>query len=105
MKPQSRDSARSLKMSDFFGVEMFCSRAMGGRMRVLPFRVLVVMIVATCLAYGQKSVRNNEVTKATLENGLRVVIVQDPLAPVVTVEQNYLVGGDDTPSGFPGMAH
>jgi zinc protease len=92
-------------MSDFLGVEIFCSRAMGGRMRVLPFRVLVVMIVATCLAYGQKSARNNEVTKATLENGLRVVIVQDPLAPVVTVEQNYLVGGDDTPSGFPGMAH
>jgi zinc protease len=92
-------------MSDFFEAEIFCSRAIGGRMRVLPFRVLVVMIVATCLAYGQKSARNNEVTKATLENGLRVVIVQDPLAPVVTVEQNYLVGGDDTPSGFPGMAH
>src|SRR5580700_6296389 len=92
-------------MSDFFEVEFFCFRAIGGRMRVLPFRIVVVMIVATCLAYGQKSARNNEVTKATLENGLRVVIVQDPLAPVVTVEQNYLVGGDETPQGFPGMAH
>ena len=27
------------------------------------------------------------------------------LAPVVTVMQNYLVGGDETPAGFPGMAH
>lgn len=45
------------------------------------------------------------VTRATLDNGLRVVIVRDPLAPVVTVEENYLVGGQDSPPGFPGMAH
>lgn len=74
-------------------------------MRVLTLRVLAVMLVATCLAFGQKSPRKDEVTKTTLENGLRVVIIRDPLAPVVTVEQNYLVGGDDTPNGFPGMAH
>jgi zinc protease len=43
--------------------------------------------------------------RATLENGLRVVIVRDPLAPVVTVEENYIAGGDETPAGFPGMAH
>jgi zinc protease len=46
-----------------------------------------------------------DVTRATLDNGLRVVIIRDPLAPVVTVEQNYLVGADETPAGFPGMAH
>ena len=44
-------------------------------------------------------------TRATLDNGMRVVILRDPLAPVVTVEENYLVGGDETPAGFPGMAH
>jgi zinc protease len=43
--------------------------------------------------------------RATLDNGLRVVIVRDPLAPVVTIEENYLVGGNETPAGFPGMAH
>ena len=48
---------------------------------------------------------NTDVTRATLGNGLRVVIVRDPLAPVVTVEQNYVVGGNETPDGFPGMAH
>jgi zinc protease len=47
----------------------------------------------------------DNVTRATLENGLRVVIVRDPLAPVVTVEDNYLVGANETPAGFPGMAH
>ncbi len=36
---------------------------------------------------------------------LRVVIVRDPLAPVVTVEENYIAGGNETPAGFPGMAH
>ena len=49
--------------------------------------------------------RNAQVMRATLDNGLRVVIVRDPLAPVVTVEVNYLAGGDETPAGFPGMAH
>jgi zinc protease len=47
----------------------------------------------------------NDVTRATLSNGLRVVIVRDPLAPVATEIMNYLVGGQDTPPGFPGMAH
>src|SRR3954453_9146172 len=46
-----------------------------------------------------------EVTRATLDNGLRVVIVKDSLAPVVTVENNYLVGATETPAGFSGMAH
>ncbi len=46
-----------------------------------------------------------DVTRATLDNGLRVVIVRDPLAPVATVYDNYLVGANETPPGFPGMAH
>ena len=43
--------------------------------------------------------------RATLSNGMRVVILSNTLAPVVTVETNFLVGGDETPPGFPGMAH
>ena len=46
-----------------------------------------------------------QVARETLANGLRVVVVRDPLAPVVATSVNYLVGGDETPKGFPGTAH
>ena len=74
--------------------------------------VLIVVLAAVLLAApagpqnapAQKS-GSQAVTRATLDNGMRVVIIRDPLAAVVTVEENYLVGGNDTPAGFPGMAH
>ncbi len=59
-----------------------------------------VLTAGPALARGATSV-----TRATLGNGLRVVIVRDPLAPVVSVQTNYLVGSDEAPAGFPGMAH
>jgi zinc protease len=42
---------------------------------------------------------------ATLANGLRVVIVTNDLAPAAATIVNYLVGSDEAPAGFPGMAH
>ena len=45
------------------------------------------------------------VLRATLDNGLRVVIVHNSLAPVAATSVNYLVGSDETPPGFPGTAH
>jgi zinc protease len=38
-------------------------------------------------------------------NGLRIAIVKNSLAPVVTVEANILVGAGEDPAQFPGMAH
>ena len=45
------------------------------------------------------------VTRATLKNGLRVVIVRDTLAPMVTTQITYLAGGYQAPAGMPGSAH
>lgn len=45
------------------------------------------------------------VVKATLANGLRVVIVRDPIAAVVSTTMTYLVGSRDDPADVPGMAH
>lgn len=45
------------------------------------------------------------VTRETLPNGLKVVVVRNTLAPVATVELNILAGGNETPTGFPGTAH
>ena len=45
------------------------------------------------------------VLRATLTNGLQVVIVRNSLAPVVSTSVNYLAGSDEAPPGFPGTAH
>ena len=46
-----------------------------------------------------------QVTRATLDNGMRVVIVKDALAPVVTIEENFIAGANEVPAGFTGLAH
>ncbi|NLE01948.1 MAG: insulinase family protein [Fibrobacter sp.] len=48
---------------------------------------------------------STNVLRATLKNGLRVILLKNSLAPVVTTEMNYLAGSDETPQGFPGTAH
>jgi zinc protease len=68
------------------------------------FAVAILTALVAC-SQPEKTREVTNVTRATLDNGLRVVIVRDPLAPVVTLEENYLAGGDETPAGFPGMAH
>lgn len=45
------------------------------------------------------------ILRATLPNGLRVVVVPNSLAPVVTTNLTYLAGSNDAPTGFPGTAH
>lgn len=59
----------------------------------------------SCAGAYAKPVPEKDVTRATLPNGARVVIIHNTLAPVATVEANFMVGGNETPKGFPGMAH
>ncbi len=45
------------------------------------------------------------VARATLANGLQVIAVRDPIAPVVTTVVTYRIGAEEDPPGQPGMAH
>ena len=70
----------------------------------LPRLILLVLIFAAALIFfftgGAK-----DVLRATLPNGLQVIVVRNTLAPVVTTMVNYRVGSDEAPAGFPGTAH
>jgi len=70
---------------------------------ILRLRPLLLTAIC-CLALAPAS-RAEDVLRATLTNGLQVIIVRNTLAPVVTTMINYRVGSDDCPAGFPGTAH
>ena len=76
-------------------------RAMGWML----IAILLWMAAGCAAAKTNPAAPKQTELRATLENGLRVVIVRNPLAPVATTVVNYLVGSNEAPEGFPGMAH
>ncbi len=67
--------------------------------------IIALVVLGACTLDTSARAGEPAVVRATLANGLRVVIVRNTLAPVVATNVNYLVGADETPPGFPGTAH
>jgi zinc protease len=75
------------------------------RVTIISLLVICSLALATPRSEAATNPLGTQVARETLANGLRVVVVRDPLAPVVATSVNYLVGSDEAPEGFPGMAH
>jgi zinc protease len=70
-----------------------------------PSRWRAVLAATLTLTLPAISSQAEEPLRATLTNGMQVIIVRNTLAPVVTTMVNYRVGSDACPPGFPGTAH
>lgn len=70
-----------------------------------PIAALPVLIVLLALFAPASAAAPPEVgvTRATLANGLQIVVLRDPLAPVVSTFLNYEAGSDD--ESITGLAH
>jgi zinc protease len=72
---------------------------------VLILSALLLAWNACAWSLDQNATQEKTILRATLNNGLRVIIVPNTLAPVATIVVNYGVGSNEAPDHFPGTAH
>src|SRR5580704_2403465 len=105
LDPRKGTIRHSANLSGLFPLPSLKEISRRNRLKRLP-NLLVLLVALSCLAAAPFArAADTAPTRATLPNGMRVVIIRNSLAPVATVEANFIVGGNETPDGFPGMAH
>lgn len=73
------------------------------RRTVRPVALVLLCLLAAAPAAAQDLA--DRVTEATLNNGMRIVLVRQPSAPVIAFHLAFDVGGIDEPGGLGGIAH
>ena len=68
-------------------------------------RVLALLALLACLAAPPPVQSNDAVVAATLDNGLRVLLLEDRRSPIVTFQMWYRVGSRNELPGATGIAH
>ncbi len=68
-------------------------------------RLLMLFAALAALNLGRAQDLGDRVTEATLDNGLRVLLVENAVAPVIAFNLTFGVGGVDEPDGLGGIAH
>ncbi|MGB8623988.1 MAG: pitrilysin family protein [Paracoccaceae bacterium] len=63
------------------------------------------LTLLTCVTFSTGAARADDVTSFTLENGMKVVVIEDHRAPVVVHMVWYRIGAADEPPGHSGIAH
>ncbi len=69
------------------------------------FFISIFSLTLAFAVHAADTAAEQNILRATLTNGLQVIIVRNTIAPVVTTMVNYRVGSDETPAGYPGSAH
>ena len=71
----------------------------------LGFLGFFTILVATMNIMTAPAQATSEISEFTLDNGIKVVVIEDHRAPVVTHMVWYRVGAADEPPGKSGIAH
>ena len=70
-----------------------------------PLTVLAAVLVAASVAAAAAAAPALDVAEATLDNGLRVLVLEDHRSPVASVQVWYRVGSRNERPGATGLAH
>ena len=101
MIEKARDASLSLPSTLWMGAKI-------GRFTAVSFSWIAVLAIGVFLLLGGMASAAglaDRVFEATLANGLKVLLVEEPKAPVVSIQVRYKVGSRNEPIGKSGISH